>query len=65
MGWPASAARAIRSGTVEDRLGRLVEREAPLGAQLGRHPDLGVDDAVGREVLGAFAATRTIGRAPA
>ena len=39
---------------LEDRLLDLVERQAALGAQLGRHADLGVDDAVGGQVLGAL-----------
>ena len=39
---------------VEDRRDRLVERQALLRAQLGRHPDLGIDDAVGGQVLGAL-----------
>ena len=39
---------------VEHRGGGLVEGQALLGAQLGRHPDLGVDHAVGSQVLGAF-----------
>ena len=38
----------------EDRLLDLVERQAALGAQLRGHADLGVDDAVGGEVLGAL-----------
>ncbi len=38
----------------EHRIGHLVEREATIGQQLGRHPDLGVHDAIGRQVLGAL-----------
>src|SRR6202035_4329520 len=32
----------------------LVGSEAPLEVQLGREPNFGVDDAVGRQVLNAF-----------
>ena len=39
---------------VEHRLDHLVERQPGLGAQLGRHAHLGVDDAVGGQVLGAL-----------
>ena len=39
---------------LEHRLDRLVERQPALRAQLGRHADLGIDHAVGREVLGAL-----------
>ena len=55
IGLPASAARIEpiwKPSSIGG--GRLVEREAPLGAQLGRHADLGVDHAVGGEVLGAL-----------
>ena len=38
----------------EHRLDHLVEGEPFLGAQFGGHPNLGVDDAVGGEVLGAL-----------
>ena len=55
IGWPASAARTDADPEpVEDRRDDLVERQALLGAQLGRHADLGVDDAVGGQVLGAL-----------
>jgi hypothetical protein len=38
----------------QHRLDHGVERQAALQVLLGREPDLGVDDAVGREVLGAL-----------
>ena len=39
---------------VEDRLDHLVEGEAAFGVQLGGEADLGVDDAIGGQVLGAL-----------
>ena len=39
---------------LEHRLDRLVEGQPLLGAQLGRHPHLGIHDAIGGQVLGAF-----------
>ena len=39
---------------LEVRLDDLVEGQPALDGQLGGVADLGVDDAVGREVLGAF-----------
>ena len=39
---------------VDHRADDVVEPELALGVQLGREPDLGVHDAVGREVLGAL-----------
>ena len=39
---------------VEHRVHHLVERQALLGVQLRGEPDLGVDDAVGGEILGAL-----------
>ena len=55
IGWPASAARTapIRKPSRIAAVG-LVQGQALLGAELGRHPDLGVGDAVGGEVLGAL-----------
>ena len=38
-----------------DRLDHVVESEPPLEVLLGRVADLGVDDPVGREILGALA----------
>ena len=51
--------RQLRPGrpageAVEDRLHHLVEGQPLLGAQLRRHAHLGVDHAVGGEVLGAL-----------
>ena len=55
MGFPAAAARAspMRYPSRMALL-HLVEGQPPFRAELGRHPDLGIDDAVGREVLGAL-----------
>ena len=39
---------------VQHRLDDLVEGQAPLDVQLGGEADLGVDDAVGGQVLGAL-----------
>ena len=55
IGWPAAAARSVpsrkpsRFASID-----LVERQPALGRQLRRVADLGVDDAVGGEVLGAL-----------
>jgi hypothetical protein len=46
--------RAADPEAVEDRFLDLVEGQPLLRAQLGSHPDLGVDDAVGRKVLRAL-----------
>ena len=45
---------AAQPVALEDRVLDLVERQSALRAQLGGHPDLGIDDAVGGEVLGAL-----------
>ena len=52
----AGGRRPLRADpeALEDRLLDLVEGQAPFRAQLRRHADLGVDDAVGGEVLGAL-----------
>ena len=59
MGRPAAAASeapGLEAGEhgLDDRRGG----RGPLGVQLGREADLGVDDAVGRQVLGALARPR-------
>ena len=55
IGCPAAAARAEPSReALLHRLDDLDEREAARDVQLGGVADLGVDDAVGREVLGAL-----------
>ena len=43
-----------RCGSPPGRLDDLVERQAALGRQLGRVADLGIDDAIGGQVLGAL-----------
>ncbi len=48
-------ARRAAAEPVEDGLHHLIEGEAGLGAQLGRHAHLGIHHAVGGEVLGALA----------
>jgi hypothetical protein len=53
---PAGGGRALGADRepLEVRLDHLVEGQAPLHGQLRRVADLGVDDAVGRQVLGAL-----------
>ena len=63
---PAVLRRARGAGgeALQHRGDDLVEVEAPLGVQLRGEPDLGVDDSVGRQVLGALGrdAVQRLGR---
>ena len=55
IGWPAAVARSVPIRKPSSIASTASSRVRPLlGAQLGGHPDLGVHDAVGGEVLGAF-----------